>query len=98
MFRFSWRKNEYLVPAVMIMKALIETNDREIYEGIVGPAGSKSIEAKQLVTERVELLLRSYKTYRLHTRTSTRAFLGSKFRVVLGVPENLSDADAGAEF
>lgn len=38
-FRFSWRKNEYLVPVMMILKALVETNDREIFEGIVGPAG-----------------------------------------------------------
>ena len=35
-FRFSWRKNEFLVPVVMILKALIETNDREIFDGIVG--------------------------------------------------------------
>ncbi|GEQ70599.1 hypothetical protein JCM33374_g4277 [Metschnikowia sp. JCM 33374] len=34
-FRFSWRKNEYLVPAVMILKALIETSDRDIFDGIV---------------------------------------------------------------
>ena len=33
-FRFSWRKNEYLVPVMMILKALVETNDREIFEGM----------------------------------------------------------------
>jgi DNA-directed RNA polymerase I subunit RPA2 len=97
-FRFAWRKNEYLVPVVMVLKALIETNDREIYEGIVGPAGSKGIEAKQFVTDRVEMLLRSYKAYALNGKDSNRAFLGSKFRVVLGVPEDLSDEDAGTEF
>ena len=97
-FRFSWRKNEFLVPVLMVLKALIDTNDREIFEGIVGPAGSKGLEAKQFVTDRVELLLRSYQAYSLHTRTDTRAFLGSKFRVVLGVPEDMSDEDAGSEF
>ena len=30
-FRFSWRKNEFLVPVMMILKALVETNDREIF-------------------------------------------------------------------
>ena len=98
MFRFSWRKNEYLIPAMMILKALVETNDREIFEGIVGPAVSKDLEAKQFVSDRVELLLRSYKGYNLIGRSSTRAFLGSKFRVVLGVPEDLSDEESGTEF
>lgn len=97
-FRFAWRKNEYLVPVLMILKALTEANDREIYEGIVGPAGSTGLEAKQFVTDRVEMLLRSYKTYSLNGKSSNRAFLGSKFRVVLGVPEDLSDEDAGTEF
>ncbi|KXL42907.1 hypothetical protein M433DRAFT_70916 [Acidomyces richmondensis BFW] len=97
-FRFSWRKNEYLVPVLMVMKALIETNDREIYEGIVGPAGSKDLESKQFVTDRVELLLRTYKAYRFYSKAQTRSFLGERFRVVLGVPEDMSDYDAGTEF
>ncbi|KAK5684341.1 DNA-directed RNA polymerase I subunit RPA2 [Elasticomyces elasticus] len=97
-FRFSWRKNEYLVPVVMIMKALVETNDREIYEGIVGKAGSKGLESKQFVTDRVELLLRTYQSYNLYNRSQTRAYLGSKFRIVLNIPDDTSDEDAGTEF
>nr|POE77989.1 dna-directed rna polymerase i subunit rpa2 [Quercus suber] len=97
-FRFSWRKNEYLVPVMMILKALVETNDREIFEGIVGTAKSQDMESKQFVIDRMELLLTTYKVYNMQTRAKTRAFLGSKFRVVLGVPEDLSDEDAGAEF
>jgi DNA-directed RNA polymerase I subunit RPA2 len=97
-FRFSWRKNEFLVPVLMVLKALTETNDREIFEGIVGPATSKGLDSKQFVTDRVELLLRTYKAYNLHGRSKTRAYLGSKFRVVLGVPEDMSDEAAGTEF
>lgn len=97
-FRFSWRKNEYLIPVMMIFKALAETNDREIYEGLVGPAGSEDLEDKQFVSDRVELLLRTYKAYNIHGRAKTRAYLGSKFRVVLSVPEDMTDEDAGAEF
>ncbi|KAK3300470.1 uncharacterized protein B0H64DRAFT_333882 [Chaetomium fimeti] len=96
-FRFSWRKNEYLVPVMMILKALIETNDREIFEGLVGPPNSKGIE-NTFLTDRVELLLRTYKTYGLYTKTQTRAYLGEKFRVVLGVPETMSDYEVGTEF
>ncbi|KAK3337240.1 hypothetical protein B0T19DRAFT_379411 [Cercophora scortea] len=96
-FRFSWRKNEFLVPVMMIMKALVETNDREIFEGLVGPPGSKGIE-NTFLTDRVELLLRTYKTYGLYSKISTRAYLGEKFRVVLGLPDTVSDYECGTEF
>lgn len=97
-FRFSWRKAEYLIPAMMILKALVETNDREIFEGLVGAAGSKGLADKQFVTDRVELLLRTYKAYAIHSKAKTRAYLGSKFKVVLGVPDDMPDEDAGTEF
>lgn len=96
-FRFSWRKNEYLVPVMMIMKALVETNDREIFEGLIGPAGSKGTE-NTFLTDRVELLLRTYKAYGLYSKSKTRAYLGEKFRVVLGVPDTMSNYDVGTEF
>ncbi|RYP87351.1 hypothetical protein DL769_000555 [Monosporascus sp. CRB-8-3] len=96
-FRFSWRKNEYLVPVMMILKALVETNDREIFEGLVGSPDSKGIE-NTFLTDRVELLLRTYKTYGLYTMAQTRAYLGEKFRPVLGVPETLSNYEVGTEF
>lgn len=96
-FRFSWRKNEYLVPVMMILKALVETNDREIFEGLVGRNGSKGI-TNTFVVERVELLLRTYKAYNLHGKTRTRAYLGGKFKPVLGVSDDISDFDAGSEF
>ncbi|OJJ45405.1 hypothetical protein ASPZODRAFT_70020 [Penicilliopsis zonata CBS 506.65] len=96
-FRFSWRKNEYLIPIVMILKALVETNDRDIFEGIVGSAASKGVE-NTFITDRVELLLRTYKAYNLNGRASSRAYLGEKFKPVLGVPADMSNEDAGTEF
>ncbi|KAH8905399.1 beta and beta-prime subunits of DNA dependent RNA-polymerase [Coniochaeta sp. PMI_546] len=96
-FRFSWRKNEYLVPVMMILKALVETNDREIFEGLVGPPNSKGIE-NTFLTDRVELLLRTYKVYGLYSKTQTRAYLGEKFRIVMGVPDTMSNYDVGTEF
>ncbi|KAJ5605706.1 hypothetical protein N7510_008487 [Penicillium lagena] len=96
-FRFSWRKNEFLVPAMMILKALVETNDREIYEGIVGNASSKGSK-NTFVTDRVELLLRTYHAYKLHTKSDCRAYLGERFRPVLGVPADMPAEEVGAEF
>ncbi|KAF2115220.1 hypothetical protein BDV96DRAFT_646237 [Lophiotrema nucula] len=96
--RFSWRKAEYLVPAMMVLKALVETNDREIFEGVVGAAGSPGLGEKQFVTDRVELLLRTYRVYGIHSKAKTRAYLGEKFKVILQVPEDMTDEDAGTEF
>ena len=97
-FRFSWKKNEYLVPVMMILKALVETNDREIFEGLAGPVGSRGLE-NTFVTERAELLLRTYKTvFNMHGRMSTRAYLGERFKHVLDVPQDLSNEATGTEF
>jgi DNA-directed RNA polymerase I subunit RPA2 len=96
-FRFSWRKNEYIIPVMMILKALVETNDREIFEAIVGGASSEGIH-NTFVTDRVELLLRTYKAYRLHSRSECRSYIGEKFKPVLGVPMDMPNEEAGTEF
>ena len=82
----------------MVLKALVETNDREIFEGLVGAAGSAGLEEKQFVTDRVELLLRTYKVYGLHSKAKTRAYLGEKFKVVMQLPADVTDEEAGTEF
>lgn len=96
-FRFSWRKNEFLIPVVMILKALVDTNDREIFENLVGPSWSKGAE-NTFVTDRIEMLLRTYKAYGLQSRSQTLAYLGSKFQPVLGVPADMPAEEAGTEF
>ncbi|CAN3360331.1 DNA-directed RNA polymerase I subunit Rpa135p [Diutina catenulata] len=91
-FRFSWRKNEYLVPVMMVLKALVETSDREIFDGIVGADTANSF-----LTDRLELLLRNYKQYNLYGKQETLAYLGDKFRVVFGATPDVSDVDVGRE-
>src|SRR5690606_7037063 len=66
-FRFSWRKNEYLIPVMMILNALVETSDREIFDGLV-PVSERE---NTFLTDRVELLLRTYKHYELHSQEET---------------------------
>jgi DNA-directed RNA polymerase I subunit RPA2 len=97
-FRFSWRKNEYLIPLLTVAKALVETNDREIFEAIVGAAGSKGIDEKQFIMDRVELLLRTHKKLNIHNKTKARSLLGEKFRPVMNVSEDLTDEEVGTEF
>ena len=90
MLRFSWRKSEYLVPVMMILNALIETNDKAVFDGITAGRGEEAF-----LAERVEALLRTYKSYHLYTRRDTLSYLGEKFRVILDEAEDLTDEQVG---
>lgn len=90
MLRFSWRKQEYVVPIMLLLKALVGASDKEIFEGII----MQDYENTFLI-DRTELLLRSYKIYRMHTSDQCLDYLGDKFRVVLGLPEDWSNVDVG---
>lgn len=89
--RFSWRKNEFMIPLVLVLKALIDASDREIFEGLVQGEYDDTF-----LTDRVELLLRSAKTWGLHSGTSCLEYLGEKFRVILGCPEDWPNYMVGA--
>ena len=83
MLRFSWRKQEYVIPIMLILKALIGASDREILEHVMMQDYENTF-----LTDRVELLLRSFKMYNLYTGDQCLEYLGDKFRVVLGMPED----------
>ncbi|KIJ56502.1 hypothetical protein M422DRAFT_197419 [Sphaerobolus stellatus SS14] len=88
--RFTWRKQEYMVPVMLILKALVGASDREIFEGLIMEDYEDTF-----MTDRVELLLRSFKAYQLFTGEQCVEYLGDKFRVVLGLPEDMSNAEVG---
>lgn len=75
---------------MLLLKALVGASDKEIFEGII----MQDYENTFLI-DRTELLLRSYKIYRLHTSDQCLDYLGDKFRVVLGLPEDWSNVDVG---
>ena len=91
--RFSWRKAEYLIPVMMVLNALANTNDKAIFDGIAAGRGEEAF-----IAERVEGLLRTYKTYQLYTQRDTLAYLGEKFRVALDEAEDLTDEQVGEIF
>ncbi|KAG5436926.1 hypothetical protein PCANB_001336 [Pneumocystis canis] len=91
-FRFSWRKNEYMIPVVMILKALINTNDKEIFDSIIGTEKKNTI-----LIDQVEILLRTYKNYELYTQKQTLHYLGKKFQVVLNLDEDFTCIAVGEE-
>ncbi|CAE6454657.1 unnamed protein product [Rhizoctonia solani] len=90
MLRFSWRKQEYMIPVMLVLKALVGASDREIFEGVM----MKDYE-NTFLTDRMELLLRSFKAFNLHTGDQCLEYLGDKFRVVLGQPDDHDNMTLG---
>jgi len=88
--RFAWRKVEYMIPLVLILKALVDASDREVFEGLVQGEYHNTF-----LIDRVELLLRGQKTWGLHTGAQCLDYLGDKFRVVLNCSEDWSNIDVG---
>ena len=91
MLRFTWRKQEYVIPIMLVLKALIGASDKEIFEGIMMQDYQNTF-----LSDRIELLLRSFKIYTMHTGEQCLEYLGDKFRVVLNLPEDWSNAAQGA--
>ncbi|KAJ7075766.1 hypothetical protein C8R43DRAFT_1054076, partial [Mycena crocata] len=87
MLRFSWRKQEYVIPIMLVLKALVGASDKEIFEGVMMQDYENTF-----LTDRVELLLRSFKMFTLSTGQQCLEYLGDKFRVVLGTPEDWTNA------
>lgn len=92
MLRFSYRKNEYLVPLMLIMRALIDVADQDVMEAIVQGDWENTF-----ITGRVEAMLRDFKRYALYTQKQCLVYLGSRFHVVLGLPKDTPFEEVGRE-
>ncbi|KAJ3020059.1 UNVERIFIED_CONTAM: hypothetical protein HDU68_010385, partial [Siphonaria sp. JEL0065] len=91
--RFSYRKSEYMVPVLLILRALKETSDRDLFMRITqGKTGNT------FLTDRVELLLRGFQSLSVHSKDECRGYIGSKFHVMLDAPEDCNDVEVGVEF
>ncbi|KAF7302187.1 DNA-directed RNA polymerase subunit beta [Mycena indigotica] len=91
MLRFSWRKQEYVIPIMLVLKALVGASDKEIFEGVMMQDYGNTF-----LSDRVELLLRSFKMFTLSTGDQCLEYLGDKFRVVLNTPEDWTNSAVGA--
>lgn len=76
---------------MLILKALVSASDREIFEAVIMQEYDNTF-----LTDRVELLLRSFKRYSLFTGLQCLEYLGDKFRVVLGQSEDMKNHELGA--
>lgn len=84
------RKIQYLVPVIVMLRALVEIDDRYVYDAIVHGDHENSF-----VTERAKTMLKELQGRQLYSRKACLAYLGNLFRVVLRLPDSCSDESAG---
>lgn len=98
--RWSIKKQEFLVPVVLVLKALKETSDRELYEQLIRGDSNNTF-----LSDRLELLLRESKNMHMWarrwamtcstTKNECLAYLGARFRILLDLADHVSDVEAG---
>jgi len=88
------RKCEYLIPVIIIIKALENITDLQLYNTLVRGNTENSF-----ISERVEVLLLEYQKRSLYTTSQCRAYLGFLLKGVIGVHNpNLSYEQVGEIF
>jgi DNA-directed RNA polymerase I subunit RPA2 len=88
--RFVLRKQEFLLPVILVAKSLMNLSDKELFDRIVGENKENTF-----LTTRIELLLRDYKQYKLNSMNECLAYLGSLFRALLGCSSQYTDSQVG---
>lgn len=90
---FSYRKSQYLVPAIILFRALGDWTDRQVFDEVVrGNSGNT------FLVEKVTLMLSELRGNPLYSKRACLSYLGNRFRPVLNVPSSCSDQDVGAAF
>lgn len=88
--RFTLRKQEFLLPVVLVAKSLMNISDKELFDRLISNDYTNTF-----LTTRLELLLRDFKTYKLYSMQDCQAYLGSLFRNMLPITDRTSDMEAG---
>ncbi|KAJ1652375.1 hypothetical protein IWQ61_007273 [Dispira simplex] len=90
--RFYIDKREYLVPFMLILRSLVDTSDRDVFLALV-----RGDVENTFLTERIELLLRSFSPLGLFTQQQCLEYLGIRFHSALSLPEEYTPAQIGRE-
>lgn len=88
--KFTLRKQEFLLPAIVVAKSLMDITDRELFERLL--QGDRE---NTFLSTRLEVLLRDAKQHGIYSAQQGRAWLGSLFRMYLPVSDVQTDEEAG---
>lgn len=94
-FRVNLRRQEFFLPVVTIMKALLPegTTDREVYDRIVGPDVDDTY-----IRDRALSMIKDAADVSRESRSGLLVFLATRFRVLMSCPSGWSDTKVGKEF
>lgn len=90
--RFSMRRQEFFLPVMLLLKALAEASDAEIFSRVLGGDTEDTY-----LSDRMHIILHDYAAAfgHLRSREAVLEFLGERFRTVLDMPDSLSHMQAG---
>lgn len=91
--RILYKKQQFLCPMIIILKALDNFSDREIYTRLMKGNFQDSDRSDKL-----EVLIKTGRSLGLYTQTQFLEYLGKNFRLLLGISNIYSDKEAGAIF
>eukprot|EP00049_Salpingoeca_infusionum_P002414 m.56554 g.56554 ORF g.56554 m.56554 type:complete len:1175 (+) comp11566_c0_seq6:1231-4755(+) len=86
---FSYRKQQHLIPAILLLRAFSGYSDSEIFQAIVQSETSNSF-----LVERVEILLSQYQNERLFSQDACLEYIGNYFKVVLNTHSTMPNKQA----
>lgn len=84
------RKQEFFIPVVLILKALYNVSDRELYDVLVGGDINNTF-----LTDRIELMLHESHHTKLNTQSDILIHLGQMFRALLRPSSTTTDYQCG---
>ena len=91
MLKFIYHKQEFLLPCYVILKAMVDVSDAQIYNRLV-----KGYFKNRQIGDQVEVILLDGQKYQLFSQNQCLAYIGSRFRAVLeGVQQDMSDVEVG---
>ncbi|DAZ96894.1 TPA: hypothetical protein N0F65_008855 [Lagenidium giganteum] len=91
--RFGVKKQEFMIPAGLLLKAMYPLTDREIYERVL-----RGEHDNTYLSARVELILREAKKFSIYSREEALAYLGKHFRQVMPyVYDSMTNAEIGSK-
>ena len=94
LLRVHIEKAEYLIPVMMVLNALVETSDKEVYDEIL--RGREDDDG--LLSERVGLLLSRYHKFELFSQKHALEYIGAHFRDRMKITVDTPMHKSGREF
>ena len=91
--RILYKKQEFLIPLIVVLKAIGNFSDREIYTQLM-----KGRHQNSGLSDKIEVLIKTGKSLCLYTQQQFLEYLGKNFRLLLGIGSTYSDLEAGEAF